>query len=132
MPIDSVTLSDKRSPGERALTRRSVRIGNWRSHAGSRTRMIVLRSGDGLASQHLGNHRAANAIQASSSAVTDYVPSFRQERRPGKLVELLTPQLSPVCRKAEAGCISSPVRSSGKLRRDLPEVRHQGLHTIST
>jgi hypothetical protein len=25
MPIDSVTLSDKRGPGERALTRRSVR-----------------------------------------------------------------------------------------------------------
>jgi hypothetical protein len=39
---------------------------------------------------------------------------------------LLTSQLSPVWRKAKAGCISSPVRSSEKLRSDLPEVRRQG------
>jgi len=73
--------------------------------------MIVLRSGDGLVGQpHLGNRRAANAISKrgySSRPIMCRALGKSGVRASSR--SLLTPQLWPVCRQAEAGgCISSP------------------------
>jgi len=97
--------------------------------------MIVLRPGDGLVGQPASwQSWAANAI--SKRALSSRPIMCRALGKNGVWASsqsLLTPQLSPVCRQAEAGgCISSPVRPSEKLRRDLPKVRCRGKDGSTT
>ena len=78
--------------------------------------------------QHLGNHRAAGAISKRAHPSRPIMcRALGENRARASSKSFLTPQLPPVCHQAEAGgCISSPVRPSEKLSRDLPKVRRQG------